>query len=85
MTRHETLGMNRIFENIAANDVTINVVIHDRNMAVNKIVQQHSVDNQNAFWHGIKSVKKLSHKFLCNHNINMAPCGTKSKMIKWIL
>ncbi len=56
MTRHETLGMNRIFENIAANDGTINVVIRERNMAVNKIVQQQSVDNQNAFWHGIKSV-----------------------------
>ncbi len=56
--RHEALGMNRIFQKMAVQDVTINMVIHDRNMAVNKIVQQHSVGNQNDLWHGIKSVKK---------------------------
>ena len=58
--RHEKLGTEKIYEFLEGKDVNIRVHAHDRNMAINKMVREHSppVINQNDTWHGAKSVKK---------------------------
>jgi len=58
--RHEKLGTQQIYEYIESKGVNIRVHAHDRNMAINKMVREHSptVINQNDTWHGVKSVKK---------------------------
>ena len=57
--RHERLGTEKIYNNLAAKDISIKIHSHDRNMAVNKFVKDTNfTTNQNDLWHAVKAVKK---------------------------
>lgn len=57
--RHERLGTEIIYNNLADKNVSIKIHAHDRNMAVNKFVKDtHFTTNQNDLWHAVKAVKE---------------------------
>ena len=58
--RHEALGTKKIYEYFDSQNVSVAVHIHDRNMAINKLVHdsQPMTINQNDTWHYVKALKK---------------------------
>lgn len=57
--RHERLGTEIIYNNLADKNVSIKIHAHNRNMAVNKFVKDtHFTTNQNDLWHAVKAVKE---------------------------
>ncbi len=57
--RHEKIGTEKIYRDLEAEQVTVQIHTHDRNLSINKMVKEAvSTTNQNDIWHGIKSLKK---------------------------
>ena len=56
--RHETIGTRKILDSLEANNVTVETWAHDYNTAVNRLVADRGINNQNDLWHGIKNIKK---------------------------
>ena len=57
--RHEKLGTDKIYQKLEQQNVMIRAHTHDRNMAVNKLVRDSNIVNQNDVWHAVKALKKL--------------------------
>lgn len=56
--RHEKIGTEKIYRDLEAEQVTVHIHTHDRNLSINKMVKETvNTTNQNDIWHGIKSVK----------------------------
>ena len=58
--RHEALGTKKVYEYFDSQNVSVAVHIHDRNMAINKLIRdsQPMTINQNDTWHYVKALKK---------------------------
>ena len=57
--RHEKVGTEKMYEYLQAKDTPVAVHIHDRNMAINKLIKDKDGPvNQNDSWHGYKGLKK---------------------------
>jgi hypothetical protein len=61
--RHEAIGTRIIYNELDASSIDVNVHVHHRNLAINKIVKDRpTTQNQNDTWHSIKSVKSALKK-----------------------
>lgn len=57
--RHEKIGTEKIYRDLEAEQVTVQINTNDRNLSINKMVKETvSTTNQNDILYGIKSVKK---------------------------
>jgi hypothetical protein len=61
--RHETIGCSRMYTKFEERGVTIENHIHDRNMAVNKMIKARgNTRNSNERWHAAKSITNHAKK-----------------------
>lgn len=52
--RHEKIGTEKIYRDLEAEQVTVQIHTHDRNLSINKMVKEIvSTTNQHDIWHGI--------------------------------
>lgn len=57
--RHEKIGTEKIYRDLEAEQVTVQIHTHDRNLSIKKMVMEIvSTTNQHDIWHSIKSVNK---------------------------
>jgi hypothetical protein len=63
--RHETVGTRAVMDMFDEKNIGIHMWIHDRNMSINKLVNDRYIINQNDLWHGVRNLKKAMSKVMC--------------------
>ena len=82
-------GLCNGYKYLELQDTPVAVHIHDRNMAINKLVKDRQREghaptvNQNDSWHGYKSLRKICREYQLGQNTKWAFHGTHNWKAKW--